>query len=206
MINIVINITYNKWHSKWICTVSLANSKIKQHSFIRSELYFQHNAMLFRIKNTCRKVVYNTAYINALWCFFRCWRQCITNWWPINIIQSVPDAVSSTSESSVFKHLARWCVKDKDNRETKCPNYFWRQTQIITASMLQGHTDSGRVALLHICFSNLTYSFRSVTLVVWEEARGDRLNTVFSIIPVAIVRAENAPLTVASWDLTRAQQ
>lgn len=33
----------------------------------------------------------------ALWCFFRCWRQCIRYCWLWSISQSVPDAVSSTS-------------------------------------------------------------------------------------------------------------
>lgn len=42
----------------------------------------------------------------TLRCFFRCWRQCIRYCWLLSISQSVPDAVSSTSESSFFTSVS----------------------------------------------------------------------------------------------------
>lgn len=45
--------------------------------------------------------------------FFRCWRQCIRYCWLLSISQSVPDAVSSTSESSFFTSVSAGATNER---------------------------------------------------------------------------------------------
>lgn len=72
----------------------------------------------------------------ALWRFFQCWRQCIRHCWLLSISQSVPDAVSSTSESSFFSQVCagasgallpaavrgkRWEIRQRELKKNKNP-------------------------------------------------------------------------------------
>lgn len=51
------------------------------------------------------------------WSVLWCWGQCIRNWWPLIALQSVPDAVSPTSDTAV-NDAANWRCLLSDSQVT----------------------------------------------------------------------------------------
>lgn len=81
-----------------LCTVYCYES---EHYYCLNNSYGKNTHI--QKANTLLKYIFQSIKgASTLWCFFRCWRQCIRYCWLLSISQSVPDAVSSTSESSSF--------------------------------------------------------------------------------------------------------